>query len=107
MTSPRTDLGTRARYAQGGGIHRIIPAAVVRPATIDALYTALRWAQAQGMAVTPRGAGSAMSGSAVGSGLILDLTTLDDGDRLTLSPEAGRVRTGAGVTLHEIAAAAS
>lgn len=107
MTPPRTDLATRARYAQGGGIHRIIPAAVARPATIDALYAALRWAQSHDMTITPRGAGSAMSGSAVGSGLILDLTALDDGDRLTLSPEAGRVRAVGGVSLGEIAAVAA
>jgi FAD/FMN-containing dehydrogenase len=107
MLPLRTDLDTRARYAQAGGIHRIIPAAVARPTSIDALHEAMRWAQERGLAITPRGAGSAMSGSAVGEGMILDLTALNDGVRCEVVPELGVVRAVAGVTLGEIDAAAA
>ena len=82
MYQPRTDLDTRARYAQGGGIQRIIPDAVARPSTTTELQQAIAWATARHLAITPRGAGSAMSGSAIGAGLVLDLTALSDGARL-------------------------
>jgi FAD/FMN-containing dehydrogenase len=107
MPSPRTDLTTRARYAQAGGIHRIIPAAVARPTSIDALHDALHWARERGFGITPRGAGSSMSGGAVGAGLVLDLTALDDGPRCEVLPETQRVRVAAGATIGDIAAAAA
>lgn len=71
----RTDLATRARYAQGGGVHRIIPAAVARPRDSRELDDALAWAAARGLPITARGAGSSMGGGALGEGLVLDLTT--------------------------------
>ena len=74
----RTDLNLRARYSQGGGIYRIIPAAVARPTTAAELDEVLRGARERGVSVTPRGAGSAMDGSNVTSGLVLDLTLYDD-----------------------------
>jgi FAD/FMN-containing dehydrogenase len=70
----RTDDELRARYAQGGGIYRILPAAVARPRNVPALREVLAAARAAGLAVTPRGAGSAMDGGNVGDGLVLDLT---------------------------------
>jgi len=78
MASPlRTDLALRARYAQGGGIHRLLPAAVARPTTLGELAVALRAAREAGLSVTPRGAGSAMDGSSIGEGVVLDLTAFD------------------------------
>lgn len=103
----RTDLATRARYSQAGGIQRILPVAVARPTNPEQLQAAIDWASQRGLGVTPRGAGSAMSGSAVGDGLILDLTALIDGTRLELLPDVGLVRAACGVTLAEIAAAAA
>lgn len=80
MASPlRTDLALRARYAQGGGIHRLLPAAVGRPTTLGELTAALRAAREAGWAVTPRGAGSAMDGGNIGEGVVLDLTAFDAG----------------------------
>ena len=80
MASPlRTDLALRARYAQSGGIHRLLPAAVARPTTLGELAAALRAAREAGLPVTPRGAGSAMDGSSIGEGVVLDLTAFDAG----------------------------
>lgn len=69
----------RSRYAQGGGIYRIIPAGVVRPESSAELRLVLEWAQAEGSALIPRGAGSAMDGSNVGEGVVVDLTRLGSG----------------------------
>lgn len=85
----RTDLGLRARYSQGGGIYRIIPAAVARPTTAAELGEILGAARDRDLAITPRGAGSAMDGSSVGGGLILDLTLYED-DRCVINAEERR-----------------
>ncbi|MGH7593571.1 MAG: FAD-binding oxidoreductase [Gemmatimonadales bacterium] len=85
----RTDLATCARYSQGGGIYRLIPAAVARPDTIAAVGLTLAKAREQGLSVTPRGAGSAMDGSNVSTGLVLDLTDLDRG-RCWINPDRRR-----------------
>ncbi len=77
MPPIHTDAMTRARYSQGAGIYRIIPAAVARPANRDELGAAIDWARAQGLSVTPRGAGTAMDGGNVGEGLVIDLTALE------------------------------
>jgi FAD/FMN-containing dehydrogenase len=73
----RTDLASRARYSQGAGIYRVIPAAVARPRTPAELSATLTYAREHCLSVTPRGAGSAMDGSNVTSGVVLDLTAWD------------------------------
>lgn len=82
----RTDLALRARYSQGGGIYRIIPAAVARPTTGEELAEVLAAARERHLTVTPRGAGSAMPGSNVTAGLMLDLTLYED-DRCLVDEE--------------------
>ena len=80
MSPPlETDRDLRARFAQGGGVYRIVPAAVARPTTHAELVAVLAAARAAGLAVTPRGAGSAMDGGNVGEGVVLDLTAYDTG----------------------------
>ncbi len=93
----RTDLRARAAYAEGAGIYRMVPGAVAVPSTTGALQTIVRWAAETGIPLIPRGAGSAMTGSNVGDGVIVDLTVID-GAPLRLRPEARRARTGPGVT---------
>lgn len=102
MSALRTDLATRARYAQGGGIQRIIPAAVARPTTRAELDHAIEWARESGLAITPRGAGSAMDGSSIGPGLILDLTEFERTDTLGVTVADGVARAAPGVTLAEV-----
>lgn len=96
-----TDIATRSRYAQGAGIHRIVPEGVARPEDADALHAAIRWARAQGVRVTPRGAGSSMGGGAVGPGLVLDLTGLPA--RIAIDSARRVVHASASVSLGAIA----
>ncbi len=105
MRALRTDLATRARYSQAGGIHRLVPTAVGRPATPDDLAQVLEWARERGLAITPRGAGTAMDGSSIGDGLVLDLTAL--ATPLEVDAEARRARVGAGARLRDLQAAAA
>lgn len=71
------DPSRRARYSEGAGIYRIIPAAVARPTSLLELRLAIEAARDANWAVTPRGAGSAMDGGNIGEGLVLDLTAFD------------------------------
>lgn len=102
----RADPNTRAAYAEGAGIFRIVPAGVAVPSTTAALRAIVRWAGAETVALIPRGAGSGMAGGNVGEGVILDLTVLD-GCPLTVDPAARRARTGTGVTLRALQADAA
>ena len=85
----RTDLATRYRYSQGAGIYRIVPAAVGRPASVAELRALLAASRERELTITPRGAGSAMPGDNVGSGLVLDLTAIDQG-RCEIDPSGRR-----------------
>jgi FAD/FMN-containing dehydrogenase len=102
----RTDIRARAAYAEGAGIHRILPRAVARPANTSELVELLRWASAERVPLVPRGAGSSMAGAAVGDGVIIDLTALTP-RTLTIDPEARTARTAGAVTVAELNAAAA
>lgn len=102
MSFIRTDLPTRARYSQGGGIQRLIPAAVARPTTAAELTEVIAWARSQRLPITPRGAGSAMDGSSIGLGMVLDLTAFAGDSRPVVDRSSLSVRAAPGVTLDEI-----
>ncbi len=101
----QTDLATRARYAQGGGIYRIIPAAVGRPHDRAALHAMLAAARTAGLAITIRGAGSAMGGGNVGEGLVIDLSAFEAG-RCQLDAGRRRATASPGLPLAQLQAAA-
>lgn len=102
----RTDLRARAAYAEGAGIYRILPAAACQPTDLDDLRALLAWATRTGVALVPRGAGSAMPGNSVGDGVVVDLTRLAP-QRLEVDPEARRAVTGAAVRWGELTTAAA
>jgi FAD/FMN-containing dehydrogenase len=97
----RTDFATRSRYSQGAGIYRLIPAAVARPTTARELAAALDAARERGLTVTPRGAGSGMTGANVTTGLVLDLTELDRA-RCSFDPARRRASLSPAVPLGEL-----
>ena len=102
----RTDERARAAYAEGAGIYRIIPAAVALPADAEDIGTILQWARCHRVPVVPRGAGSAMGGGNVGSGLVLDLTGLA-AETLDIQPDRSVALTGAGVPYEKLTEAAA
>ncbi len=57
-----------------GSIYRIKPAAVVYPASVADVIQTVRFAGENGLSVHPRGAGSGLCGSALGSGIVLDFS---------------------------------
>jgi len=69
----QTDLRLRAAYSEGAGIYRMVPAGVALPRNITELQAIVRWAIETGAALTARGAGSGIPGSAVGGGVVVDV----------------------------------
>jgi len=99
-----TDPRTRAAYAEGAGIYRIVPMAVAIPADALELAELVRWAAATHTPLIPRGAGSGMPGGNVGAGVLVDLTRgFTD---LTVDPHTRIARAGASVTWGQVTEAA-
>ncbi len=97
----RNDWRSRAAYAEGAGIFRIVPEGVVVPSTTQALSEVVFWAAANRVPLIPRGAGSGMVGGNLGRGMIVDLTVLD-GAPLTVRAEASQAKAGASVSLRAL-----
>ena len=95
------DPARRARYSEGAGIYRIIPAAVARPGSLRELRAVILDAQDAGWSLTPRGAGSAMDGSNLGDGVVLDLTVFEPG-RCVASSRDRSARLSPSVTLAQL-----
>jgi FAD/FMN-containing dehydrogenase len=72
----RRDDAARAVYSEAAGIHRLVPQVVAVPVDADDVVTLTRWAAAQGVPLTPRGAGSSMAGGAVGTGVLVDCSQM-------------------------------
>ena len=88
------DARTRAAYSEGAGIYRIVPRAVAIPRDQADVLTLIQWAREEGVPLVPRGAGSAVTGSSVGEGVVVDLSQLPP--FIEIDP-AGRARTAPSV----------
>jgi FAD/FMN-containing dehydrogenase len=100
----RTDVAARELYAEGAGIARCLPAAVAVPADADDVATLVVAARRGGFVLMPRGSGSGMAAGAVGPGVVLDLSRLQDIGPVDVP--ARRIRTGPGALRGAIDAAA-
>ncbi len=100
----RTDPDALAVYAEAAGIARILPRAVAVPSCEDDVALLARWANASGIALVPRGAGSGMAAGATGPGVVVDLSRLDAIGPVDVA--ARRVRVGAGALCGAVDAAA-
>jgi FAD/FMN-containing dehydrogenase/Fe-S oxidoreductase len=63
---------TRAMYSSDASLYRVVPQVVARPRAGDDLDAILDVAQATGVPVTMRGAGTSIAGNAVGPGIVVD-----------------------------------
>ena len=100
MPSLLTDSRTRAAYAEGAGIYRIVPAAVAIPADVEELTALVRWAADTRTPLIPRGAGSGMAGGNVGAGVIVDLS--HGFNDLSVDSHRRSARAGASVTWAQV-----
>jgi len=95
------DHRTRQLYATDASPYQIVPAAVAFPKSPKQAVALIQAALVTGLPVTPRGAGTGLSGGAVGEGLIVDFArhnqAIWDFDK-----EKRTVRVGAGVVLDRL-----
>ncbi len=74
----RADPLARAVYSEAAGIARIVPAAVAVPVDADDVITLARWASESSLSIIPRGSGTSMGGGAIGPGVIVDLSRMNE-----------------------------
>src|SRR5882724_2705440 len=92
---------TRRLYATDASLYQLEPAAVAFPGSAQEASSIIMAAADANVPVTPRGAGSGLSGGAIGDGLIVDFSRYNR--QITeLNLEAHTVRTGAGVVLDQL-----
>jgi FAD/FMN-containing dehydrogenase/Fe-S oxidoreductase len=99
-----TDALRRSMLSTDGSIFRRTPAAVVYPRTTADVRAVVRFAADQGLSVHPRGAGSGLCGSALGSGIVLDFSRFMN-RLLHLDAEQGWFECQPGYRLGELEAA--
>ncbi len=99
------DVGTRALYSSDASNYRVVPAAVVAPATADELATVVGLASEAGVPITMRGAGTSIAGNALGPGLLVDVARHLHGI-IALDPDARTVTALPGTVLDDVNVAA-
>lgn len=94
------DVPTITAYAVDASIYRIPPQAVVLVESEDDIVTTLGYAVSRGIPLTPRAAGTNLTGSAIGSGIILDVSRLNR--ILEVNREERWARVQPGIVLAEL-----
>ena len=100
----RDDAASRELYAADASIYRRRPVASLRARDAADLDAALAACRDHGVPLTMRGAGTSLAGQAVGAGLVVDCSALDD---VAIDPTARTARVGPGVVLDRLNAAAA
>src|SRR4249920_81102 len=96
----KDDYSTLTAYAVDASIYRIVPKAVVLVESEEDIAATVRYAVARGIPLTPRAAGTNLTGSAIGSGIILDVSRLNR--VLELNREERWARVQPGIVLAEL-----
>src|SRR5450756_1631343 len=95
------DNRTRQLYATDASPYQIVPGAVAFPKNTKQAAAVIQAALVGGLSVTPRGAGTGLSGGAIGDGLIIDFARHNQ-QIWDFDKERGTVRVGAGVVLDQL-----
>src|SRR5438552_18740535 len=92
---------TRRLYATDASLYQLEPDAVAFPRSAQQASSIITAAADAGISITPRGAGTGLSGGAIGDGVIVEFSRYNR--QITeLNLEARTVRTGAGVVLDQL-----
>lgn len=73
----KDDYSTLTAYAVDASIYRMVPQAVALVETEEDIAATVRYAVQRGIPLTPRAAGTNLTGSAIGSGIILDVSRMN------------------------------
>ena len=93
----RNDEPTLTAYAVDASIYKIRPKAVVVPESEADIEAVVRYAVRSGVPVTPRAAGTNLTGSAIGHGIILDVSRLNRLIEVNAEEKWARVQPGIGL----------
>src|SRR2546427_3167970 len=96
----KDDYSTLTAYAVDASIYRMTPQAIVVVESEEDIAATVRYAVQRGIPLTPRAAGTNLTGSAIGSGIILDVSRLNR--ILELNREEGWARVQPGIVLAEL-----
>ena len=100
----RTDAATLHAYATDASVYRIVPQGVVIAGAVEDVALTLEACRASGVPLTMRGAGTSLAGQAIGSGIVLDVSRLDQ--ILSVEPDTRLARVQPGVVQANLDAAA-
>ncbi len=92
---------TRQLYATDASVYQIEPLAVAFPASAHDASAIIQAAAQAGVSVIPRGAGTSLSGGAIGDGLVVDFARYNR-QIWDFNKERRTVRVGAGVVLDQL-----
>src|SRR5580698_6601007 len=95
------DNRTRQLYATDASPYQVVPAAVAFPQDAKQAAHIISAALAVGLPVTPRGAGTGLSGGAIGDGLVIDFAR-HNRQIWDFDAEKRTIRVGAGVVLDQL-----
>src|SRR6059036_4277372 len=90
----KDDFPTRTAYAVDASIYKVTPQAIVVAESETDIQTVVDYAARTGVPVTPRAAGTNLTGSAIGSGIILDISRLNRILELNREEKWARVQPG-------------
>ncbi|MGZ5553191.1 MAG: FAD-binding oxidoreductase, partial [Chthoniobacterales bacterium] len=92
---------TRQLYASDASLYQIEPLGVAFPRSAQQARSIIATAADAGVSIIPRGAGSGLSGGAIGDGLVVDFSR-HNREISALNLEKRTVRVGAGVVLDQL-----
>jgi FAD/FMN-containing dehydrogenase/Fe-S oxidoreductase len=96
----RDDASALTAYAVDASIYKIIPKAIVLAESEEDIQRVVDYAVRSGVPLTPRAAGTNLTGSAIGSGIILDVSRLNR--ILEINREEQWARVQPGIVLAEL-----
>jgi FAD/FMN-containing dehydrogenase len=96
----QNDFPTLTAYAVDASIYRLTPQAVVMAESEDDIEATIRFSGARGIPLTPRAAGTNLTGSAIGVGIIIDVSRLNR--VLEVNEQEGWARVQPGIVLAEL-----
>lgn len=96
----QNDTPTLTAYAVDASIYRMTPQAVVLVETEEDIEAVIRFAVARGIPLTPRAAGTNLTGSAIGAGIVLDVSRMNR--ILEVNEAEGWARVQPGIVLAEL-----
>ncbi|MGQ0810234.1 MAG: FAD-binding and (Fe-S)-binding domain-containing protein [Nitrospiraceae bacterium] len=96
----RDDFPTLTAYAVDAGIYRMTPKAVVLVESEEDIHAVTEYAVSRQVPLTPRAAGTNLTGSAIGPGIILDVSRLNR--ILEINKEERWARVQPGIVLAEL-----